>query len=310
MGCDSPITPTPPGRLEILSTNTVSPQQTTEVRAFLVGADGTRDDVTTRAKWTTSDSAVLSVSTGGRVTGGALGEATLRATLLTLSASTTVIVVLPGTFRLAGIVRAAGSTTIAGARVQLLAESGEVLTTVTAGAAGFRFYGVAGRARLRVSSPGFHPYEAEIDIHDHATHDVSLSAIDLSGTYTLTLSASGRCRLELPEDVRIRTYTATIDQIDASLTVTLEGPAIYAGWNDRFRGWFGATNDVTFELSLFEVIEVVPTGRMTVSISAAGLSGVLDGDMPGEITNEGGRGSRRVTCTAADHGVTFSRQEP
>ena len=90
--------------------------------------------------WTTSDSAVLTVSSGGRVTGGAVGEATLRATLDDRSASTIVIVVPAGTFRLAGIVRASGSTSpLASAQVQLITASGDVLTTQTAGPAGFRF---------------------------------------------------------------------------------------------------------------------------------------------------------------------------
>ena len=109
--CDSPTGPSrkgPPqaGRLEIAGTTAVAPQQTTEVQALLVAANGARQDVTARVTWTTSDSAVLSVSGAGRVTGGAVGEATLRAMLDGLSGSTTVIAVPAGTFRLAGIVRA------------------------------------------------------------------------------------------------------------------------------------------------------------------------------------------------------------
>lgn len=308
--CDSPTkpspTPTDRNRLEIVSPPAVAPQETTAAQALIVARDGARQDVTAQVTWTTSDSAVLSVSSGGRVTGGAVGEATLRATLDDLSASTTVIVVPAGTFRLAGIVTSSRSTTpLAGARVQLITDSGDVLTTGTAGPGGFRFYGVAGRARLQVSSRAFHLYEAEIDIRDHLTHNVSLPPIDLTGIYTLTLSASSRCRSELPEAMRTRTYTATIGQEGASLMVTLEGPSVYSGWNDKFAGSFGENNDITFQLNLAEVIEAVPTGRITVTISAGGLSGFLDGDMTAEVTDQGG--FRRVTCTAPDHGVKFSR---
>lgn len=319
--CDSPTGPsrngTEPGRnrLEIVSSTAIAPQETTDVKAFLAGPNGARQDVTARVTWTTSDPAVLSVSSGGRVSGGAVGEATLRAILDDLSASTTVIVVPAGTFRLAGIVRASGSTSpLADAQVQLITASGDVLTTGTAGPAGFRFYGVAGHARLRISRRAFHPYEAEIDIHDHLTHDVSLSPIDLSGTYTLTLSASSRCRLELPEDLRTRTYTATIVQVGGSLTVTLQGPSswsFFPGQGDRFTGGFGETNEVIFQLDLIEewlqAGSLFPSGRMTGTIVEDGLSGLLDGDMKAIVSNEDGRGNRVVTCTAPDHGVVFLR---
>ena len=318
--CNSPTQPSRdrPGpsrnRLEIVGTTAVAPQQTTEVQAFLTAPDGARQDVTTRVAWTTSDPAVLSVSSAGRVTGGAAGEATLRATLDGLSASTAVIVVPAGTFRLAGIVRASGSTSpLAGVQVQLITASGEVLTTQTTDPAGFRFYGVAGHARLRISRRAFHPYEAQIDVHDHLTHDVSLSSIDIGGSYTLTLSASSRCQ-EFPEELRTRTYSATIAQEGASLTVTLQSPSIYPGWNnDRFTGVFGDTNDVIFDLTFDDwpmgsVTEFAAFGRMMGTISGGGgLSGFLDGDMTALVTNEGGRGNRRVTCTAPDHNVVFSR---
>lgn len=314
--CDSPFRPSPPNpnRLEIAGTIAVAPQQTVQVQAFLLAPDGARQDVTARVTWTTSDPAVLAVSSGGRVTGGAMGEATLRANLADLSASTTVIVVPAGTFRLTGIVKAYGSTTpLTGAHVQLISESGEMLTTGTAGAAGFRFYGVAGRARLRISRPGFHPYEAEIDIHDHLTHDVSLSAINLAGTYTLTLSASSRCRLELPEDMRTRTSTATIVHQNDLLMVTLEYPSPLSwGQPYTFTGWFGGTDEVIFELVHEEWwleggAEFHAHGTVTSTIAASGLSGFLDGDLKAIVSNEGSRGNRVIRCTAPDHVVTFSR---
>jgi hypothetical protein len=317
--CDSPATPSPPGsppgRLEILTTNTLAPQQTTEVRAFLVGQDGAREDVTTRVRWTTSDSAVLSMSSAGLFTGVAVGEAIVRAILGELSGSTTVIVVPAGTFRLAGVVTAPGSTRpLAGAQVQLITASGDVLTSVSAGPAGlFRFYGVAGPARLRISRRAFQPYEAEIDIQGHLTHDVSLSMINLRGTYTMTLTASSGCRLELPEPVRTRTYSATVDQQDESLTVTLPEGLAMPGFATRFTGVFDEANDVTFELHVEEwwlqqpATEFHASGRMRVRLVEAGLTGFLDGEMEAIVTNEGGRGNRIVTCSAPDHGAAFLR---
>ena len=193
-----------------------------------------------------------------------------------------------------------------------------MLTTETTSPAGFRFYGVAGRARLRISRPGFHPYEAEIDIHDHLTHDLSLSPINLTGTYTLTLSASSPCRLELPESMRTRRYPATVAQVDGSLLVTVHSPLNLPGiWNDigRFTGAFGENDDVTFQQFGFEewfpeepFSEFHASGQATATISEGGLSGFLNGYMRGIVPNEDGRGNRVVTCAAPDHGAVFLRQ--
>ena len=316
--CDSPHQPSQQ-RLEIVGTIAVAPEQTTEVKAFLVTLTGARQDVTARVTWTSSNVAVLSVSSDGRVTGGAVGEATVRAILDDLSASAPVIVVPPGTFRLAGVVRASGSTTtLSGAVVQLITESGEVLSAVTAFPVGFRFYGVAGRARLRISRSGFHPYEAEIDIHDHLVHDVSLSALDLSGTYTLTISASSRCPLDLPEAMRVRTYKATIAHAGGAVVVTL--PSIFPPWanrsfgvDNRFIGVFGVDNVVTFQFQFEEwfleglVTDFSAYGTATATISSSGLSGTWDGYVRGLVDNDDGRANHVVMCTASDHGLTFSR---
>ena len=309
--CDSPAQPSPNGsdpariRLEIASPSAVAPHQTAEARAFVVAPDGPRQDVTARVTWTTSDPAVLSVSSSGRITGSAAGETTLRATLDDLSAAASVIVVPSGTFRLAGTVTAAGSILLPGVQVQLITDSGHVLTSQTSAASEFRFYGVAGPARLRISRRGFHLYEAEIDVREHLTHDISLSPVMPSDIYRLTLSASTRCRLALPEDVRTRNYQASIDQRDGSLTVTLQGPSFFPGWGDRFAGEFADNGEVMFRLDLIEEWLQAgffhPSGTITATPVKEGLSGFLDGEL--KLI----RGTQVFTCTAPDHNVMFSR---
>ena len=141
---------------------------------------------------------------------------------------------------------------------------------------------------------------------------------DLSGEYTLTLSASTRCPLALPEAMRARTYTAAIAQVGGSLMATL--PSIFPPWDNRtfgvdnrFTGVVGENNDVRFHLQFEEWFlegsstDFTAYGSMTVTISPSGLSGFWDGSMRGLVTNEDGRGNRVVTCTAPDHGVVFSR---
>ena len=134
---------------------------------------------------------------------------------------------------------------------------------------------------------------------------------DLTGTYTLTLSASSRCPLELPEAMRTRRYTATIAQVGGSLVVTV--PSTFPGWDNTFTGALDEANDVMFQLQLEEwfleepVTEFRAFGRMTATISAGSLSGFLDGNMEGIVPNEDGRGNRALTCTAPDHRVLFTR---
>lgn len=141
---------------------------------------------------------------------------------------------------------------------------------------------------------------------------------DLTGAYTLTLSASSRCPSELPEAIRTRMYAATITQVGGSLMVTL--PSIFPPWDNRtfgadnrFTGVIGQNNDVTFQLQFEEwfleglVTDFAAYGTVTATISPSGLSGSWEGYMRGIVTNEDGRGNRIVTCTAPDHGVRFSR---
>lgn len=142
----------------------------------------------------------------------------------------------------------------------------------------------------------------------------SQNQLDLTGTYTLTLSASSRCRLALPEDFRTQTYPATIGQGDGSLVITVHHSR-FPGWVvGRFAGAFGETNDVTFQLALEDWFagaeypaEYHASGRMTGAIAEEGLSGILDGVVEAIVPNEDGRGNRVVRCTAPDHGVVFSR---
>ena len=145
----------------------------------------------------------------------------------------------------------------------------------------------------------------------------SQNRVDLTGTYALTLSASSRCRLELPEGFRTQTYPATIGQGNGSIVVTVHHDQ--GRWDvGRFTGVFGETNDVMFQGGLEDWFagwfpgaesfgEYHAYGRMTGAIVEAGLSGVLDGIVEAIVRNEDGRGSRVVTCTAPDHGVVFSR---
>jgi hypothetical protein len=121
---------------------------------------------------------------------------------------------------------------------------------------------------------------------------------DLAGTYTMTLTASSRCRLSLPESVRTSAYPATIAQAGSSLTVRLESPDdLYWG---TFRGTVSDNDRAEFELFIWEDragVEFAASGVLTATVLPGELSGFLDGYLYGD-------GAR---CTAQDHAVRFSR---
>jgi hypothetical protein len=130
---------------------------------------------------------------------------------------------------------------------------------------------------------------------------------DVSGTYTLTLSASSRCASELPEAARTRTFTATIAQTGGALVVTVP-MTTWVGWNNQFKGELGETNDVIFQLVSIDDWGLpfgwfYSDGSLTATISAGGLSGFLDG----YVAVSPPAGGPDVRCTAPDHSVVFSR---
>jgi hypothetical protein len=130
---------------------------------------------------------------------------------------------------------------------------------------------------------------------------------DVSGTYTLTVSASSRCASELPEAARTRTFTATIAQTGGALVVTVP-MSVWVGWNNQFKGELGETNDVIFQLVSIDDPELpfgwfYSDGSLTATISAGGLSGFLDG----YVAVSPPAGGPDVRCTAPDHSVVFSR---
>jgi hypothetical protein len=71
-------------------------------------------------------------------------------------------------------------------------------------------------------------------------------AIDYSGTYTLTILTDD-CRVEVPEVVKQRVYTAQVVQSGATLNVALTGANFLPGIN-RFSGVVVSANEIRFEI--------------------------------------------------------------
>jgi len=213
-----------------------------------------------------------------------------------------VLVLIPGTFRLTGTARDAG-TQVADATVDLLDGSRAVMSTRTDGTGMYRLFGVAGTVEVRASKPGYLATVNRLTVNDNASSDFVLASDpqvpDVRGTYTLTLSASDACKasgyLALPAEARTRKYTATVRQIGASLQVDLSDAALLKrsfagevhgprvtfelrGIDPPFYYYFEhieTETDVLEQVSPADVFEAV--GHVEGTVSQAVISGTLKG---------------------------------
>lgn len=253
-GCSntSPATPTSPlpsrvaiPRLEIVGTRpaerylddlayTVAPGDTAQFQAVLRASDGTARDVTSEARWQSSNYNYMSVIGQGLVTGHMAGVAGISADYEGQHASDKVLVLRPGTYVVGGQVFESREplTTVDGARLTVVSGSGAGQIGFTSRFQGFRLYGLAGPTTIRVSKGGYRTHEQTVTVATHETlnFDLALLAprLDLSGSYALTLTAADECGVglgegHLPEEARSRRYAAAVTQNGPQLSVELSG---------------------------------------------------------------------------------------
>ncbi len=165
-GLSGPRADSPTMALEALTISgptTVAPGHGATFTATGRLADGTTRDVSDRAIWRSSNSFVLCVSERGAATGATSGEVQLVASLGGLTATSSVLVVPAGTFRLAGTVSEAGRP-LAGATVAVIAGPGLGLSAMTNGAGAYVLYGVGGGVEIQVTKAGYAPITKAITL--------------------------------------------------------------------------------------------------------------------------------------------------
>ena len=150
-------------------------------------SNGPPRDVTGTSTWRSSDGEVLSIAPNGGATAGKPGQVVLAAENSNRRASIDVVVLIPGTFRLTGTVRDAG-TPVADATVDLLDGSRAVMSTGTDGTGMYRLFGVAGTVEVRASKPGYLATVNRLTVDDNASSDFVLApdpqVPDVRGTCT------------------------------------------------------------------------------------------------------------------------------
>ena len=225
-------TPTDVTSLTISGPPQIAPGETVAFTATATYSNGSRRDVTDKVAWMSLYEAVLRPNGPGHFLGVTTGEAQIQARWGTDASEPKPVLVLPaGTFKLSGTVMDA-SGGVEGVRIE--AESGaeqaarRAQTTILGGKYGF--YGVAGIVKLHVSARGYETQDLTVTVSEHTVRDVTLTTteaqLDVSGTWTLSLSASSPCSDAWPQAVRQREISTTITQQGTRLEVTFNGPTV------------------------------------------------------------------------------------
>jgi len=333
--------PTAPGSgaaewtsLRISGPRTVAPGTSAAFLALATNRNGTVSDVTSSATWVSTNAGALSVSANGLVTSQIAGETYLSAAFESLQATTEVIAVPSGTFRLLGRVVEAGLIDFPVEFARLVVTGGPSAGLVDhADADGrYRLYGVAGEAEVSIEKAGYRQLVQQIAVTDHQSIDFVMEFTgqreDLTGPYTLTITASPACRDALPDVARSRSYGALLVMPESpSILVTLRGADFDVnsyGDGNRFFGRVEADGQVTFDLypndlgypwgwyfpDLVELIGpqrlvIGGVARTRVSADGARVSGTLEGDISIWSTLS----IRTALCQAHDHEFVLSRPQ-
>ena len=339
-------------RIDIDVPESLPPGQSAQLTAAASFSDGSTRNITDEAVWMVGDPSVLSISKSGFAMAHKTGDVFVRAVLGTIESGQKEVLVLPvGTYKVGGYVED-GEVPVPEARVEVTGGSAAGLFAVTRpfpSGGSYTLLGVSGNTQFRITKDGYQPLVQTVHVtgHQQINFDLTplISRANLSATYTLTISAAARCRSMLPEEIRIQTYTAVLAQDLARLTTRLAGASFvgdetrtynsFEGAVEPARAWFqlrGADfyeedpigdsgpgtdfSDVFVQLSPSTFLVV--GGLATVAVSAAGLSGNLNGVI--ETVQWVGAGQPRggvpqlpkdwrrlASCRAVDHEFVMLR---
>jgi hypothetical protein len=340
--CDDSSIPTRVGdapviitRIEIVGAENVPLGGTAQFSVIAHQSDGSTRDITSGVTWRTGNASMLTISPTGLATGLDRGETSVSVSAVGRQTLKNGVLILPaGTYRLAGIVRDAGLPVI-GARVEVTAGTGQGLAATTSDPSAatpfppgtYRLYGVSGETEIRVIRDGYQEHRQSLQVASHQMLDVDLSLSrprdQISGTYTLTVSAAAQCAL--PQETRSRTYRAVVGQDGPRLTITLEDSNFFVRSGITYNSFPGTVEPdrVIFRPGQFDayynylpdVLEQLATttffafgGLAATTVSPTGLSGTLDGTLETLQTSATpGRFETVDSCRSTGHRFALSR---
>jgi hypothetical protein len=170
---------------------------TSQLEATATFNDGTTKDVTSAARWTTSNPGVLTVSSVGLITAVEFGSSNVSASYLSRSLSRTVTVTPLGTYVASGRVREPGNSGVADVTIT---ETVSNRSTTSRGGGNFVFGGLRGASVLRARKDG---YEDSVDVNLTSTN----TGVDMPMQKIIRLSAGETVH---PPDLAPNDLTYTI----------------------------------------------------------------------------------------------------
>jgi hypothetical protein len=292
----------------------VGPGQTAQLKAIARYSDGSEREVTAEAIWTSSQPQIATVE-GGVIKGNALGRTGIQARLTSRTAFLNVVIQPEGTFVLSGNITEPGGIGVSRATVAVQGGAGYSVTTTTTGS--YELFGMSGAVTVRVSNPG---YTDEIRMVTVSVPNQRLNIeirplvepSSVAGTYRMVLTISPSCSV-VPDDLKTRTYTATISQDNARIGIELSDASFSTGHN-RFSGKVSGST-VTFDFGdgyyvcyYGAVVQELVSATQTLGIwgtMVAPTAQPVSGNLVGGFTFPN---TRTRGCSASDNRLVFTRK--
>ncbi|HEX2455551.1 MAG TPA: hypothetical protein VHI99_17770 [Vicinamibacterales bacterium] len=230
-------------RLDLIAPRSLAPGATVQLRLIAHQSDGSTQDITATASFSSQSRDVIDISPTGVATAVKLGESfvSARAQNGTANVTSEIVVVPDGTFRVLGQVVEDDVSRVPIGDVRVEAESVPIALTDIDGR--YRLYGVPGNGRLRFSKTGYITREVTLAISDHHIENVALTTasprLDVSGQFQLSIEAP-ECRGQIPDALLSRRYDAAITQSHGEIRGVLSGanfaPGRFGGLTNVFSG--------------------------------------------------------------------------
>jgi len=339
-GSDEPRTPVSPSAgmpvdnvvsIEITgATRLTSIAEVSRLAAMARFVSGATRDVSAESSWRSADPSVAAVTASGALTAIAPGRTAVFVQYQRLSVSHAVTVLPTGTFVITGHVFEPGNVAVFGARVEVVggAQAGRAAMADFNGA--YELYGIGGDVTLRATKSEYMPGTVSASVSADRVVDFELAPnvapIMLAGTYRATFSSGSTCAANLPEDLRSRTFTATVRQSAARVDVEFSGAEFAVNPRDgRGKGFSAVLHGSSLQFTIgdtyygyFEdlVEQVGPStflsvnGFTTATATTSETSGILKGTIAVWDAPNGfyAPGKRLASRCAGDHPFSFARQ--
>jgi hypothetical protein len=311
--------------LHIVGPESIAPNAFAQFKATADRANGTSEDVTSTATWSSTQSGVLQSRKLGQMRGEHRGEAIVRATFEGVTGELTVFVLEPGTFAVRGTITdgTTGQGPLGHASIMVMSGTGAGLWSATDATGRYGLYGVAGPIELVATADGLTPQVHQIVVSGRSTENFVLTTappevINLSGAWTISFSAASSCQNQIPVSARDRQYESTITQQGAVARLVVKSDAV-TDFRTETTGSFvvdGVVSDQTVVFDFPPVDDYYPAfweklnseewvglgGIVRLGTATSEMRGTLSGEMDWSDP------ANALTCRAGDHTVTLRKK--